>query len=91
LVPHFAGYSRNVMKVALQSLGPNEAWEDAVRRSCAVEEEKRVHSLSCRRCVISVRLKEFKAQILKVLRDIDFVMGDPDEKNRRSGLSWSLG
>ena len=48
------------------------------------EEEKRVHSLSCRRCAISLRLNAFKAQILKVLRDIDFVVGDSDEKNRRS-------
>jgi hypothetical protein len=48
------------------------------------QEEKRIHSLSCRKCAISVRLKAFKAQILKVLRDIDFVIGDEDEKNRRS-------
>jgi hypothetical protein len=48
------------------------------------EEEKRVDSLTCRRCAISVRLNAFKAQILKVLRDIDFVIGDPDEKDRRS-------
>jgi hypothetical protein len=48
------------------------------------EEEKRVHSLSCRRCAISVRLSAFKAQIIKVLRDIDFVVGDTDDKNRRS-------
>lgn len=47
------------------------------------DEEKRVHSLSYRRCAISVRLTAFKAQILKVLRDIDFALGDPDEKNRR--------
>jgi hypothetical protein len=47
------------------------------------EEEKRVHSLSCRRCAISVRLRACKSQILKVLNDIDFVIGDPDEKDRR--------
>ena len=47
------------------------------------EEEKRVHSLSCRRCATLIRLSAFKAQILRVLRDIDFVVGDPDDKNRR--------
>jgi len=46
------------------------------------EEEKRVHSHSCRRCAISVRLSAFKAQIFKVLHDIDLVVGDPDKKNR---------
>jgi len=44
---------------------------------------KRVHSYGCRRCALSVRLSAFKAQILQILRDIDFVLGDPDEKNRR--------
>jgi hypothetical protein len=47
------------------------------------EKGKRVHACGCRRCAISVRLNAFKAQILKVLRDIDFVLGDPDEKNPR--------
>jgi len=44
------------------------------------EKGERVHSLACRRCAISVRLSAFGAQILKVLRDIDFVVGDVDEK-----------
>ena len=44
---------------------------------------KRVHSLGCRRCALTVRLSGFKAQILQILRDIDFAFGDPDEKNRR--------
>lgn len=44
---------------------------------------KRVHLVGCRRCALSVRLKSFKAQIVKVLRDIDFVLGDPDETNWR--------
>lgn len=47
------------------------------------EEEKRVRSITCRRCAILVRLKAFKTQILKVLREIDFVVGDPEEKNRK--------
>jgi hypothetical protein len=48
------------------------------------EGERRIHLHTCRRCAISVRLNAFKAQILKVLRDIDFVIGDHDEKNRPS-------
>jgi hypothetical protein len=44
---------------------------------------KLVHSYGCRRCALTARLRAFKAQILKVLRDIDFVLGDPDEENRR--------
>jgi hypothetical protein len=47
------------------------------------DQGKRVHSCGCRRCAILVRLRAFKAQILQILRDIDFVLGDPDEKNRR--------
>jgi hypothetical protein len=47
------------------------------------ENGRRVHARGCRRCAISVRLNSFKVQILNVLRDIDFVLGDPDEKNRR--------
>ena len=46
------------------------------------EQGKRVHAIGCRRCAILVRLQAFKAQILQILRDIDFVLGDPDEKNR---------
>ena len=48
------------------------------------EGERRIHLHTCRRCAISVQLSAFKAQILKVLRDIDFVIGDPDEKDRPS-------
>ena len=47
------------------------------------ENGERVHSHTCRRCAISLRLTAFKAQILKVLRDIDFVVGDPGDNNRR--------
>jgi hypothetical protein len=46
------------------------------------EDGERIHSITCRRCAISLRLNTFKAQILKVLRDIDFGVGDSDEKNR---------
>jgi hypothetical protein len=45
------------------------------------ENGERIHLHTCRRCAISVRLNTFKAQILKVLSDIDFVVGDSDEKN----------
>jgi hypothetical protein len=47
------------------------------------EQGKRVHSYGCRRRALSVRLSAFKAQILKILHDIDFALGDPDEKSRR--------
>jgi hypothetical protein len=46
---------------------------------------KRVHSFACRRCALSVRLRAFKMQILQSLRDIDFVLGDPEEK-KNGGL-----
>ncbi len=46
------------------------------------DQGKRVHSCGCRRCALAVRLSAFKAQILRILRDIDFALGDPDEKNR---------
>jgi hypothetical protein len=42
---------------------------------------ERVHLLGCRRCALTVRLRGFKTQILQILRDIDFALGDPDEKN----------
>ena len=48
------------------------------------ENGERVHSHACRRCAISVRLSAFKAQVLKVLRDIEFALGDPEEKDRQS-------
>jgi hypothetical protein len=44
---------------------------------------KRVHSCGCRRYALSVRLQAFKVQILRILRDIDFALGDPDEKNQQ--------
>jgi hypothetical protein len=48
------------------------------------EEEKgeQAHSYGCRQCALSVRLCAFKAQILQILRAIEFVLGDSDEKNR---------
>jgi hypothetical protein len=43
------------------------------------DQGKRVHSLGCRRCALTVRLSAFKMQILQILRDIDFALGDLDE------------
>jgi hypothetical protein len=56
---------------------------DSLEHDFKDEEQKRVHSLSCRRCAISVRLSAFKTQIIRILRDIDFVTGDSEEKNGR--------
>jgi len=43
-----------------------------------------VHSYDCRRCALTVRLNGFKGQILKLLRDIEFAIGEPLEKDKRS-------
>jgi hypothetical protein len=55
---------------------------DSLEHDFKEEKGERVHSYACRRCALSVRLSAFKAQILRILRDIDFALGDPDEKNR---------
>jgi len=49
-------------------------------------EEKgvKVHAYGCRRCALAVRLNGFKGQILKLLRDIEFAIGEPLEKDKRS-------
>ena len=46
------------------------------------ENGKKVHAHGCRRCVLTVRLNGFKGQILKLLRDIDFAIGESVEKNK---------
>jgi hypothetical protein len=48
------------------------------------EKGQNVHSYDCRRCVLTVRLNSFKIQILCLLRDIEFAIGEPLEKNKRS-------
>jgi len=48
------------------------------------ENGKRAHAYGCRRCEISVRLNAFKIQILQLLRDIEFAIGEQVEKNKRS-------
>jgi hypothetical protein len=44
------------------------------------DQGKRVHALGCRRCALTVRLNGFKVQILKLLRDIEFAIGEPLDK-----------
>jgi len=48
------------------------------------EKGQKVHSYDCRRCALTVRLNSFKIQILCLLRDIEFAIGEPLEKNKRS-------
>jgi hypothetical protein len=48
------------------------------------EKGQKVHSYDCRRCALTVRLNGFKVQILVLLRDIEFAIGEPLEKNKRS-------
>jgi hypothetical protein len=48
------------------------------------EKGQQVHSYDCRRCALTVRLNSFKIQILCLLRDIEFAIGEPLEKNKRS-------
>jgi hypothetical protein len=45
------------------------------------EKGQKVHACGCRRCALTVRLNGFKVQILKLLRDIEFAIGEPLEKD----------
>jgi hypothetical protein len=47
------------------------------------ESGKQVHDCGCRRCALTVRLNHFKTQIVKLLRDIEFSIGEAIEKNKR--------
>ena len=47
------------------------------------EKGKKVHAYGCRRCALTVRLNGFRVQILKLLRDIEFAIGEPFEKDER--------
>ena len=47
------------------------------------DQGRRVHAIGCRRCALSLRLGAFKGQIRQILRDIDFALGDPVEKDRQ--------
>jgi hypothetical protein len=46
------------------------------------ENGERVHSYKCRRCEIALRLRSLKDQVRRLLRDIDFDVGDPAERER---------
>jgi hypothetical protein len=46
------------------------------------DQGKQVHAYGCRRCAIAVRLNGFKVQILVLLRDIEFAIGEPIDKNK---------
>jgi hypothetical protein len=48
------------------------------------EKGQKVHSYDCRRCALTVRLNGFKGQILRLLRDIEFAIGEAIEKDRKS-------
>ena len=45
------------------------------------EHGQKIHAYGCRRCALAVRLNGFKVQILKLLRDIEFAIGEPIGKN----------
>jgi len=47
------------------------------------ENGKQVHDCGCRRCALTVRLNHFKIQMVKLLRDIEFAIGEPTEKNKQ--------
>ena len=44
------------------------------------EKGERVHAYGCRRCAPAVRLNGFRVQILKLLHDFEFGIGQPIEK-----------
>ena len=44
---------------------------------------KQVHAHTCRRCALTVRLNGFRGQILVLLRDIEFAIGEPIDKTER--------
>jgi len=46
------------------------------------ENGERVHSYRCIRCALSVRMSDFKAQVTRLLRDMEFIVGDPVEKTQ---------
>ena len=48
------------------------------------ENGQQVHDCGCRRCALTVRLNHFKIQIVKLLHDIEFTIGESIEKNKRS-------
>jgi hypothetical protein len=47
------------------------------------EHGEHVHSYTCRRCEITLRLKSFRAKIRRLLREVDFDVGDPVAENEK--------
>jgi hypothetical protein len=47
------------------------------------ENGQQVHACGCRRCALTARLNGFKIQITQFLRDIEFAIGEPTEKNKQ--------
>jgi hypothetical protein len=43
-----------------------------------------VHAYGCRRWALTLGLNGLRDQIVRLLRDIEFAIGDPLEKNKRS-------
>jgi hypothetical protein len=44
------------------------------------EKGERVHSYTCRRCALALRLNDFKTKLGHLLKNIDFEIGEPIEK-----------
>ncbi len=45
------------------------------------EHGQQIHAYGCRRCALTVRVNGFRVQILKLLHDIEFGIGEPLEKD----------
>lgn len=48
------------------------------------EKGEKIHAVGCRRCAIATRLNGFKVQIVCLLRDMEFAIGEAIEKDKRS-------
>ena len=46
------------------------------------EKGEKVHAYGCRRCALTTRLNGFKVQIVSLLRDIEFAIGEQIEKDK---------
>ena len=46
------------------------------------EKGEKGHAYGCRRSALTVRLNGVKGQILHLLRDLEFAIGEPIEKNK---------
>jgi len=57
---------------------------ESFEHDCREENGLQVHAYMCRRCALTSKLISFRIQILRLLRDVDFAVGNPVEKDRRS-------